>query len=353
MIQKIYTYLEENKLKYLAFWVLVFVFSASHSSNLYSSNTELFTVYGIRVTIQILIAYVTIEYLIPKLLNKGKNITFGVSIFSLLLAAYVICTAVLMYHLEVVYPDTYANYLKRFSDLSWYGRMTNVGEIISKSLNFLYPTFLILVFKLYHEKQRLLKLNEQKKTAELVALKNQLNPHFLFNTLNNLYALALKKSDDTTKVIQKLSNILDYILYRCNDDYVTLDKEIDLIENYLSLEKIRYGDRVKISFSKNVTGQEKIAPLLLLTFIENAFKHGVTEEINQANIEITISKKNNQLVFKVENSKPLGVEKTENKESIGLKNIKKQLELLYPKAYDLIIENKSRSFSANLKLNIV
>ena len=258
-----------------------------------------------------------------------------------------------MYYFEPTFPKTYVNYVKRFADSSFFGRFVNISEFISKSLYLLYPTLLISVLKLYVEKQRLLKLNEQKKTAELLALKNQLNPHFLFNTLNNLYALTLKKSDDAPKVIQKLSEILDYILYRCNEEYVSLDKEIELIENYLSLEKLRYADRVKISFSKNVTGQEKVAPLLLLTFVENAFKHGVTDEIKQAIISINISKKGNQLVFMVENSKPQNTKFVVDKESIGLRNIKKQLELLYPKAYNLIIENRSNYFSANLKLDMV
>lgn len=353
MLQNIFTYFSEGKLRYLAFWALLFVFSALQSSYLYSSNIEFVTVYSIRVTLQILIAYCILEQLIPKVLYKGKTYLFAFSIFTLLLVSYVFCTAVSKYYLEVVYPATYVNYLKRFSDLSWYGRMTNFSEIISKSLYILYPTFLISALKFYSEKQKLLKLNEQKKTAELTALKNQLNPHFLFNTLNNLYALALKKSDDTTKVIEKLSKILDYILYRCNDDYVLLEKEIELIENYLSLEKIRYGNRVKIAFSKHVTGKEKIAPLLLLTFIENAFKHGVSEEINQANIQINITKNNNELEFIVENTKPQGIKPKEDKESIGLKNVKKQLELLYPKAYHLNIKNTKTSFLANLKLSII
>ncbi|WP_103068251.1 sensor histidine kinase [Aquimarina sediminis] len=353
MLQKIYRYLEASNLKYLVFWLIIFAFSAPVSSWYYTSTSELLIVYGIRSTLQILMALVIIEFLIPLFLNKGKKIGFGIFLTLTLLVFYIICTIISKYYLEPTYPTTYINYLKRFPDLSLIGRLTKISEFISKSLYLLYPTFLLLVFKLYNDKQHLLKLNEQKKTAELTALKNQLNPHFLFNTLNNLYALALKKSDDTTKVIQKLSNILDYILYRCNENYVSLDKEIDLIENYLSLEKIRYADRVKISFSKNVTGQEKIAPLLLLTFIENAFKHGVKEEINQASIEINISKKDEQLIFNVKNSKPTRTNISVNKESIGLKNIKKQLELLYPKAYDLIIENKSNSFSANLKLDII
>ncbi len=353
MWHRIQHFLEVSKFKYLIFGVIIFAFSASTSSWYYTTKSELFITFGIRVVLQISLAFVIIELLIRHLLNKGKTVAFVLTITATLLVFYIVCNFIFIYYFEPTFPKTYVNYLKRFEDASFLGRLTNISEFISKSLYLLYPTLLLLVFKLYAEKQHLLKLNEQKRTAELVALKNQLNPHFLFNTLNNLYALALKKSDNTAKVIQKLSHILDYILYRCNDEYVTLDKEIDLIENYLSLEKIRYADRVKISFSKNVTGQEKIAPLLLITFVENAFKHGVVNEMDQASININISKKGEQLEFKVRNSKPQVLEKLSTKESIGLKNIRKQLELLYPKAYDLIIENKSTSFSANLKLDII
>lgn len=336
--------------KHILFWIVVFLFHVINSAWAYSSNQEVLTVYSIRVSIQIIIAYTVINVLIPKLLNNGQKVLFGIALFVVLAVFYSICTLIMIYYLEPTYPATYVNYLKRFSDVSFVGRLSNIGEFFSKSLYLAYPTFLLLVFKLYNDKQQLLELKEQKKSAELTALKNQLNPHFLFNTLNNLYVLALKKSDDTTKVIQKLSTILDYILYGCNDDYVALEKEIQLIENYLSLEKIRYGDRVNISFSKNITGKEVIAPLLLLTFIENAFKHGVTEEINQATINITITKQNNQLEFTVENSKPTGVTSENKKQAIGLKNIKKQLELLYPKAYDLVIDNTVSTYTANLKL---
>lgn len=350
MLQSIQNFLETSKFRYLIFGLLIFAFSASTSSWYYTTTYELAVTFVIRVLLQIALAFSIVEFLIPKLLNKGKIGLFSAGITLVLLSFYAICTLIFIHFFEPSFPMTYTNYVKRFEDPSFFGRFLNFGEFVSKSLYLLYPTFLILVFKLYTEKQQLLKLNEQKKTAELAALKNQLNPHFLFNTLNNLYALALKKSNDTPKVIRKLSEILDYILYGCNESYVSLEKEIELIENYLSLEKIRYADRVNIQFSKNVTGQEKVAPLLLLTFVENAFKHGVANEINQAHINITISKEGEELLFKVENSKPPVTDTLKKKESIGLQNIKKQLELLYPKAYDLIIENGKSTFSANLKL---
>lgn len=353
MIQKFQNFIEVSKFKYLFFAILIFAFSAATSSWYYETKTELFITFGIRIALQISLAFVIIEVLMHHFLNKNRKAIFLFLLFFTLLVFYVICTSINMYYLEITFPKTYINYLKRFSDASFTGRLTNVYEFVFKSLYLLYPTLLLLVLKLYTEKQRLLKLNEQKKATELEALKNQLNPHFLFNTLNNLYALTLKKSDDAPRVIQKLSEILDYILYGCNKPFVALHKEIELIENYLSLEKIRYENRVKITFDKNVSGQEKIAPLLLLTFVENAFKHGVTNEINQATINISIHKEHEQLVFKVENSKPLQAKPETKKESIGLKNIKKQLELLYPKAYQLIIENRLNTFSANLKLDIL
>lgn len=353
MLHSIRTFLEVSKLRYIVFGLLIFAFSTSTSSWYYSSTNELLITYSIRVSLQIAMAFIILEVLIPFLLNNKKTIAFWISMVITLLSFYVVCTLIYMNYFEVVFSNTYVNYVKRFSDPSFVGRLINMNEFVFKSLYLLYPTLLLLVLQLSIEKQQLLRLNEQKKTAELLALKNQLNPHFLFNTLNNLYALTLKKSDDAPKVIQKLSEILDYILYRCNDQYVSLEKEIELIENYLSLEKMRYADRVTISFNKNVTGQEKVAPLLLLTFVENAFKHGVANEIDKAKIYINISKKKEQLLFTIENSKPNHIKISSEKESIGLQNIKKQLELLYPKAYDLIIENTSNSFSANLKLDLI
>lgn len=353
MLKNFQKFIETSRLKYIIFWILIFIFSTATSNWYYTTTYELVITYLIRTALQISMAYVIIEFLIPYFLNKNRNSIFIFSIIVTLLTFYCICTLIYIHYFEVTFPTTYVNYIKRFSDLSFIGRITSISEFISKSLYLLYPTFLLLVFNLYSEKQHLLKLNEQKKTAELTALKNQLNPHFLFNTLNNLHALTLKKSDETSKVIEKLSHILDYMLYRCNDTYVTINNEIELIHNYLSLEKIRYGNRVKINFTQNVKGDEKIAPLLLLTFVENAFKHGVAQEINQAKIIIQISKENDQLVFSIENSVPETFKKKEKTISIGLKNIREQLELLYPKSHNLNINNSTNSFSALLKLDII
>jgi LytS/YehU family sensor histidine kinase len=208
------------------------------------------------------------------------------------------------------------------------------------------------MFRFYKNQQNYLKLNEQKKIAELTALKNQLNPHFLFNTLNNLYALAIKKSDQTPEVIEKLSDILDYMLHRCNSKFVSIQKEIELIENYIALEKIRYGNRVRISFKNNSTSDSKIAPLLLLTFIENAFKHGVSQELKEAFISITISSDKNHIVFTIENSKSAISVHNKDQQCIGLNNVQKQLGLLYGDDYSLDIKEESNTYSVHLILKV-
>jgi LytS/YehU family sensor histidine kinase len=202
----------------------------------------------------------------------------------------------------------------------------------------------------YRERQELLVLHEKKREAELNALKNQLNPHFLFNTLNSLYLLALKKSDKTVRVIENLSHILDYMLYRCDQKYVMLRDELLLINKYIELEQIRYGKRVSISFDESITGEEQIAPLLLLTFVENAFKHGVSEAIENAAITIQVENKGNKLFFELKNTKPdLQLEINERK-SLGLSNIKKQLELLYPNKHQLNIIEKPYMYKTELEL---
>jgi len=140
-------------------------------------------------------------------------------------------------------------------------------------------TFLKIGVDQIRTQQKVIELSEEKATAELNFLKAQIHPHFLFNTLNNLYTLTLEKSDDAPEVVEKLSGILDYLLYRCNEPRVSLQLEIALIEHYLTLESLRYGDRLNLSFTHHVDRPEAImiAPLILISPVENAFKHGAND----------------------------------------------------------------------------
>ena len=346
-------FFDKPSIRQLLFWVFVFLFYAGTSNWGYytGGGKEIVETFLIKTSLQFLTAYVCIQVLIPIFLNKKR---YGLLIFSLLLLLafmFSLFTLARMYYLEPTYPSSYEFFFKTKPDLSFLGRLSLFQNFINKALLFLYPAILLIAIKFYKEQQRLLKLNEQKKKAELAALKHQLNPHFLFNTLNNLYALAIKKSDETPKVIEKLSDILDYLLYRCNDEFVSLQKEIGLIENYLTLEKLRYGKRVVVSFEKSINEDVKIAPLLLLTFIENAFKHGVSQALKESHISISITLKNEQIIFFIQNTKPFKTASNKNKKQvIGLKNIKKQLKLLYPKTHHLDIKEEENYYTVTLKL---
>ena len=351
-IKSKYNIFSATFLKHLLFWVCVFLyFMFTSDITFYEAGyVQLFHSTCKIVIPQIITAYVCLFLLVPRFLNKKKLTLFLVWLVVLLIGTYVIYTALHMYLYEPKYYQYYNEIAKEYAERTFWERVTNLSVLLSKAIKFLTPTALLLMARFYKNQQKYLKLNEQKKTAELTALKHQLNPHFLFNTLNNLYALALKKADETPEVIEKLSGILDYMLYRCNDTFVSLQKEIELIENYLSLEKVRYGKRVQITFEKNIEQDVKIAPLLLLTFIENAFKHGVSQELKEAFIAIKINLEGNQIFFNIKNSKPNTSIENNTEHCIGLKNIKKQLELLYADNYFLDIENTKDSYTVTLKL---
>ncbi len=199
------------------------------------------------------------------------------------------------------------------------------------------------------EKHEMEKHNLQ---TELNQLKAQLHPHFLFNTMNNLYAMSVGESAKTSESIARFSELLRSVLYDCNETEVELDKEIALICNYIDLEKIRYGDRLKIGLE--ITGETaglKIAPMLLFTFVENSFKHGAGADPEKPVIQISIQTGANEFSFRIENSKPPVVLNKVNHGGIGLKNVQKRLDLIYGKNYSLKIDDESQKFGVVLKIS--
>jgi len=343
-----------SAVKHLLFWIVIFIIYVLPQKMYFNSTVEFLEINLMRFWLQIVVAYVTLLWVIPKLLNKGYTIAFLLVMYVLLLFISEVFITARYFYFEPTYPHRYRVFLSIYGDLSYWERLRDIKALtLNEATYYIQPAFFLVIVKFYKDKQRAAKLNEQKKISELKALKNQLNPHFLFNTLNNLYVLALQNSKKTPEVIEKLSAILDYILYRCGHTFVSLQKEIELIENYLALEELRYEDRVIISFEKNVDRDVKIAPLLLLTFIENSFKHGISQELKKGKVSLKIQLINDTIVFVLENSKPDFFLKNSGKESpsIGLKNVKNQLELLYPNAHSLVIKNENKMHSVTLKLH--
>jgi sensor histidine kinase YesM len=197
-------------------------------------------------------------------------------------------------------------------------------------------------------------IEKQNLQAEMNMLKTQLHPHFLFNTMNNLYALSLEESAKTSEGIAKISDLLRSVLYECNEVEIELNKEIHLIENYIDLEKMRYGNRLNLTFEvKTNTHNFKIAPMLLFTFVENCFKHGSSNDPGNPYINIKVAATENELVFLAENSKisdNITVIEAKNA-GIGLKNAKKRLDIIYGEKYKLNIIDGNNKFEVYLSIH--
>jgi two-component system, LytTR family, sensor kinase len=191
-------------------------------------------------------------------------------------------------------------------------------------------------------------LENQRLTAELALLKSQINPHFLFNSLNSIYSLAYQRADNTPEAILKLSEIMRYMLYECNDNKVDLGNELQYLQNFIDLQKIRFGENSYVNFEVDgIVTNQKIVPLLLISFIENAFKHGVAND-PQLPIQLKITVDDKHLHFYMHNKKHLL-----NRDAaggIGLSNVKRRLKLLYPNQYQLKINDTADTYTCELSL---
>lgn len=195
-------------------------------------------------------------------------------------------------------------------------------------------------------------LRIEKQEAELNYLKSQTNPHFLFNTLNNIYSLARDKSDLVPESILRLSKILRFMLYETGGAYIAIDQELKIIADYIALEKLRYDDSLSVNFNYDIEDMKQaLPPLLLIPLVENAFKHGVSETRHQPFVDIHLLVKNRILTFTVKNSTEKFSEEQSVKENIGLSNLRRQLELLYTD-FNLSLQQGESIFKTNLKINL-
>ncbi len=334
--------------QHLLFWIAIWVFYLfffSYNSELSNYIVALSTYL---VPITAIATYTMVYRFIPKYLSAKKYIQFGIYTFIILLFTTFCILLFLMVSISFI-PEF------KTEDLPPLGR------------NYIFIVLLVYLIVALASLANLWKKNSEiamrnkdlqnevitakfkAKEQELVYLKNQIHPHFLFNTLNTIYGLALKKSDDTPEFILKLSRLLDYILYQTNKQEVSLIEELKHIEDYIDLEKIRFKDTLSINFTKKIENQYfKVAPMLLLPFVENAFKHGII--INGfLNVIIDISISETELNFNIKNTyTPI-----ESMDGLGLKNLKERLELLYPEKYVLKINKTSNWYEVHLNLKHV
>jgi two-component system, LytTR family, sensor kinase len=250
--------------------------------------------------------------------------------------------------IQFVLPHIYHEEVKNSFMFNW-------RRMLSTFLDLIFVVGIVLAVKQYRitqrSKEKEKSLIKEKLEAELKFLRTQTNPHFLFNTLNNIYALARKKSDATADVVMKLSKLLRFMLYESRKSHITIADELRVLSDYIELEKIRYNERLTLRFNKSIDDEtQAIAPLILLPFVENAFKHGVGETRFNSFIHIDVILQKGQLIFMIENSKEDEREEyiTEN---IGLSNVRRQLQLMYPE-HNLDMEISKNVFKVTLTINL-
>jgi sensor histidine kinase YesM len=289
--------------------------------------------------------YLNLKWLLPQLGNRKKILGYII-----LLMAAVFFFSRINYNF---FEKWSAKLLPDYFFISYY----TFKEIVLFFLVYILITTLLKLSKswfLVSELQKeLLEKEKQKTEIELKALKAQINPHFFFNTLNNIYSMALDRDERLPATVLQLSDLMRYFLYESKDHFVPLEKELIVIKDYIALQKIRKGEKLKIEFTcSGEVNEQQIAPLLLITFLENAFKHGASDTKEAfINSEIIIAK--NQLRFMAENSMGMA-DKIKEKEyhGLGLENIRRQLELLYPGKHSLDIEIKQNSYRVQLQLEL-
>jgi sensor histidine kinase YesM len=270
------------------------------------------------------------------------------------LAGVILCSFLLL--LARRYINYYVIYPKYFPQAVW-TPFFSFGKILTELVNLYAITGLYALYYFirswYQERSRIQELQQQKTMAELDLLKAQVQPHFVFNMLNNIYATALKTSPETAALISHLSGFLDYSLYNSSQDKVPLTTEIDYLKHYIELQKSRYGAKLDASLNiYNEINGLTIVPLLLLPLIENCFKHGVASSIGKSWVRVDVSKQDAQLSIKVENSKEEEHKPKACFGGIGLANVRKRLNLLYPDAHEIKIIDEPTTYLVILKLKI-
>lgn len=310
---------------HILFWLVVFIVPQYQEG---TSVRDMLIENTFYVSFYMMASYFVTYFIIPKLL-KGDN--YVIVILYFIIGSYLISAFSRIMVVHVMEPLIRKPPFEQESILEI---LTDIRKLVviyflqNFSLAWIFG-FIKLVKDQYVVKQRTLWLEKEKAKAELTTLKAQLNPHFLFNTLNNIYSLSLVNSPITSQSIAGLSEILDHVLYRCNSNYVPVSTEIKLLKNYIELEKLRYDERLTVNFIDHTDEDLEIVPLILLSIVENAFKHGAGEEIGNPVIDIELILKGGNFLFRVSNTFTPKEYDTEE-EKIGLDNIRKQLQLVYP-----------------------
>ncbi|MCW3120333.1 MAG: Histidine kinase [Chitinophagaceae bacterium] len=334
--------------RHVLFWIAYILYMALHEAWMDKDQLtfSLAPQFLTDIPVSIVLTYINLYLLMPAFYYPKRYVNYVITLCALLSAGGLLdryFTYLVWVPWDKIHePAAYQTENKNF--FIWVRILKNAVET--------YPlvavTMLIKLMRNAHQQEKYLREIEHKKhTAEMGLLKAQLNPHFFFNTLNSLYALTLKGSEMASGVVLRLSELMQYMLYDSNHNQVGLSEEIKHLENYINIEQMRFADRLDVSFkySGEIDGKT-IAPLLLLPFVENAFKHGIENDFNRITIRLKVE--GTQLSFKMENSCQLTDQTKGN--GLGLVNVKRRLQLIYPNRHELVTRKIGETYDVDLKL---
>lgn len=323
----------------ISFYVLLRFFA--YENEIFKSDIIFTSLFHLSV---LLVVYLNLRLLIPKILQKNKVLWYAISIVGLIVLGIKANEFTFNYLSDIIFPQYYFISYYEFQELAYFFIIYWAVSTLLK--------FSKAWFTLNEARKKLQRLEAEKLKAELKGLKSQVNPHFLFNALNSIYALALDNEKHTPTAILKLSEVLRYMLYESNEPTVPLEQEVKYLKDYIEVQEIRLEADAFIDFQ--IVGNIKkveIAPLLLIPFVENGFKHGLKSDITQKKLTIILEVNEQQIIFKTINYKG---EKDETIKSsgIGLENVKRRLDLIYPNTHELKIHEETDFFKIDLMINI-
>ena len=336
--------LKRRWLYHLLFWLSYYILTLILYMGLHEKITPLSCLlYLVTLSFQAIVAYINIYVLIPRLLFEKRYGNYALAL----------CLSLTVFAFIIVFFDNLFMYFKsgQFKVellYNWsYLSIVFITEVyvigMATGMKFVKDSFLNQQWMKEKEKHYL--------ETELKFLRSQIHPHFFFNTLNNIYSLTLKKSDEAPGIILKLSDLMSYMLYESNVPKVPLSKEIDYLQNYLDVEQLRFGHRLSVSFTREGFRDDvNIPPMILILFLENSFKHGVKNNISKIHIDISLRIDEEFLYFKVDNPVTEDEKVGEANKGIGLTNVRRRLDLLYGNDYALDILENEGIFSVNLKM---
>ncbi|WP_186757262.1 sensor histidine kinase [Echinicola salinicaeni] len=340
---KAYAILQNSMFNHLLFWTVSYFILI----NIFSNANKILPVDRIYTLIFMvtlaLPVYLNLQFLIPRFLRTGKYLAYSLGVIQVL-SLGVAFNAILFGHLiDYILPGYYF--------ISYY----TLWDLAKFFLAFLISSTLMKLskewFELLKTQKEISELEKEKTAIELKALRSQVNPHFLFNTLNVLYTLALDKAEETPEVIIKLSDLLRYVIYDSNKDSIPLSAELEQINNYISLQNYRTENTAKVKLTKYIKEDIHIPPMLLIPLVENSYKHGIKGDLDNTFIDIQINADKRKLDFEIENNLPEARDIKQTDHGVGLANIQNRLALLFPEKHLFQISKDEHKFKVSLKLS--